>query len=525
MVVLLAIIGAIVAIVVVVAFINRFYRKSSRETALIRTGAGGQRVILDGGVLALPFLHRVEEINMRTHRMEVQRTGDRSLITEDRMRVDVALEFYVRVQPSPEGVATAAQAFGSRALRSEELRDLIEGRFVDALQAVAAAQSMDSLHEKRAAFVKSVRDAIQEEMEHNGLQLESVSLTRLDQTPFGALNENNAFNAVGMRRLAEIVATNKKKRAQIESDAELSVRQTQLDAMKRKLEIEKEQEQAQIGQRLELERSRSESDAAIAKAKEQATLTTAQSKIDREREIKSSEIQRERELRMREMESLLATEVARVENAIVLAGKQTDEAAATAKAELAKAQIILAQEKVQTDRERALSVRARELAKLRSEQDEEVESIRTRIEVESLVQKAKAEAEATRIKAEAEREQMLAESAGRKALIAAENSYSEAVLRTNLERHKVDKLPELAAQMMKPVEKIDSIRINHISGLNGSQGSGGAAGGTVNQAVESILGMALQYPVIKKLGESIGVDLDGVISPTGDDNAQNETKR
>lgn len=514
MVVFLAIIGAVVAIAIVVAFINRFYRKSTRETALIRTGAGGQRVVLDGGVLVLPFLHHVEEINMRTHRMEVRRSAEKSLITEDRMRVDVEMEFYVRVQPTPEGVATAAQAFGSRALRSDELRDLIEGRFVDALQAVAAAQTMDSLHEKRGAFVKSVREALQQEMAQNGLQLESVSLTRLDQTPFNSLDENNAFNAVGMRRLAEIVATNKKKRAEIEVDADLSVRQTQLDAMKRKLQIEKEQEQAQIVQRLELERSRSDSDAAIAKAKEQSVLSTAQSKIEREREVKAAEIQRDRELRKQEMEALLATEVARVDNSIALAGKQTEEAAATAKAELAKAQVILAQEKVQTDRERALSERSRDLAKMRVQQDEEVEAARTRIEVDSLLQKAKADAEATCVKADADRRQMLAEAEGRTALIAAENGCSDAVLKVNLEKHKIDKLPELAAQMMKPVEKIDRIRINHISGLGGTPGSG-SVGGTVNQAVESILGMALQYPVIKKLGETIGVDFDDVLDHKG----------
>ena len=41
------------------------------------------------------------------------------------------------------------------------------------------------------------------------LELESVSLTALDQTPFEALDENNAFNAVGMRKLAEVIAQSK----------------------------------------------------------------------------------------------------------------------------------------------------------------------------------------------------------------------------------------------------------------------------------------------------------------------------
>jgi len=87
---LFGIIVAIVVIAVGVAFLNRFYRKSTRDTALVRTGFGGQKIVLSGGCLALPFLHRVEEINMRTIRVEVRRTGDKSLITADRIRVDEA---------------------------------------------------------------------------------------------------------------------------------------------------------------------------------------------------------------------------------------------------------------------------------------------------------------------------------------------------------------------------------------------------------------------------------------------------
>ena len=94
---LLAIATAVVVIAIAVMFLNRFYRKSTREIALVRTGFGGQRILISGGCLALPFLHKVEEINMRTLRIEVRRTAEKSAITEDRLRVDVELEFYVRV--------------------------------------------------------------------------------------------------------------------------------------------------------------------------------------------------------------------------------------------------------------------------------------------------------------------------------------------------------------------------------------------------------------------------------------------
>ena len=51
---------------------------------------GGQKVVLDGGCLALPFLHKVSEVNMRTSKLDIERTGGKSIITKDRLRVDVA---------------------------------------------------------------------------------------------------------------------------------------------------------------------------------------------------------------------------------------------------------------------------------------------------------------------------------------------------------------------------------------------------------------------------------------------------
>ena len=57
---ILGIIGAIAAIALVVVFLNRFYRKSSRDIALVRTGFGGQRIVISGGCLAL-LIRRARE--------------------------------------------------------------------------------------------------------------------------------------------------------------------------------------------------------------------------------------------------------------------------------------------------------------------------------------------------------------------------------------------------------------------------------------------------------------------------------
>jgi flotillin len=514
---LLAIVIAVVVIAIVIIFLNRFYRKSTRDMALVRTGFGGQRILISGGCLALPFLHKVEEINMRTLRIEVRRTADKSAITEDRMRVDVELEFYVRVIPSHEGIATAAQALGAKSFTVDGIRNLLEGRFIDAVLAVAARHTMDSLHEGRAEFVAEISSLLRDNLKQNGILLDSVSLTRLDQSAFSSFDENNAFNAVGLRKLAEIIAVNRKKRAEIEADADVSVRQTQLEATKQRLILTQQEEQAQIDQHLEIEKMRAASDAEAAKAREAAMIASDEARIDRERQTRSTELAKQSELRRIELDSQLAVEVKKVDNAIQLAAKHIDEAKSRAQAELARTEVVLAEEHVQTERDRAVADRSHEMALKRVNEQGAVEQAKAETEADVLLRRVRAESEAVRTKAESERSSLLAKSEGERAVIDAENSQSEALIHMKLEQYRLDRLPEIVSQMMKPAEKIDSIRIHQLSGFGSTAGApaGNGEGSPktpINQVMDSILGMALQLPALKSVGDSIGLDFSSAVS-------------
>ena len=110
----------------------------------------GEKIVMGGGALVLPIVHDLTEVNMNTLRLEVIRAREKSLITKDRMRIELEVEFYVRVVPTVEAVATAARTLGNRTMKPEGLRDLIEGRFVDAMGGVAASMTMEDIHENRS---------------------------------------------------------------------------------------------------------------------------------------------------------------------------------------------------------------------------------------------------------------------------------------------------------------------------------------------------------------------------------------
>ncbi len=511
MTLLLSLIALVVIIAIAVAFLQRYYRKATREKALLRTGLGGQKVVMDGGFIALPFLHRMEEIPMRTMRIEIRRAGDKSLMTEDRLRVDVEMAFYLRVEPTVDGVATAAQALGARALRPEEIGNLFEGRFIDAVQAIVASYTMETLHERRGAFVKAVREALAENLKQNGLHLESVSLIRLDQAPFAALDQNNAFNAVGMRRLAEVITENRKRRAEIEAEADLAVRQTDLTAVKRRLDIEREQQEAEIAQRLTLDRLRADTESQTEAVRQSAQRASETARIERTRDLRLAEIDSDLRQRQSEVEALLAAETAKIDSEIALARKRIEEVAVQAEAERERVSVIEAQEQLNSERDRLIAEREGEAALIRAKHISEASGERARGEAASLVQKARGEAEAAELRAAGRRHESAAESEARTSLIGAENLQSEALMRMKLDLAKIDRLPDLAERMAKPLEKIESIRINHISGLGFGGGNGGEGGGTqspINGAVDGVLNLALQLPAMQKLGRSIGLNLN-----------------
>lgn len=522
--ILIPVVVILLFLVLIGLVLARFYRRATREISLVKTGAGGKKVIMDGGTITIPLLHEISHVNMKTLRLEVQRSADAALITKDRMRVDVGVEFYVSVNATVDGVARAAQTLGDRTFDVDQLREMIEGKLVDGLRAVAAQMSMDELHENRADFVQEVQNAVSEDLLKNGLELESVSLTALDQTPFEALDENNAFNAVGMRKLAEVIAKSKKERAEIDAEAEVAVAQAAMEAEKRKFEIGREQEQARIEQEQDIETRRAAQAAEIAARRADGERAAEEARILKERQIRSADIEREQAIRAAEISKEREIEVADQERQIIIAQKSEEESRARASADAARAEATKANEAITTAREVAEAEREKEVALIEARREAERAATKVRVQAEAereaandraeaRREEARAEADAVTIQAEAKKQDLLAEAEGRRAIAAAENALDQRLIDMKIEIARFETMPKLAAELVKPAEKIDSIRIHQMSGVG--QGGGAGANGNggekpaVNQVLDSILGMAVQLPAMKKIGEELGLSLEG----------------
>ncbi|MDI9335938.1 MAG: flotillin domain-containing protein [Gammaproteobacteria bacterium] len=509
------IIVLLVALVVFIIILQNYYFKSTKERALVRTGAGGQKVVLDGGIFALPFLHRIEEINMRTQRMHIH--CQHNLITQDKLRMEMEVEFHVRVAPNAEGVATAAQSFGMDVLQSESLDKFLYAPMLDAIQASVAMVSMETLHQNRGDFVKKIKAQLHEDLQHVGLLMESVSITRIDQASFAQVAENNAFNAVGMRNLAEIVSNHKKKRIEIEADADVSVRQTQLNAFKRKLDIEREQQVAQLQLDLVLTQAKVEQNTQMVRSQEEAKRLANLERIHSEFESQKAEFNKQKELEQIKQENELQIQVLKVQFAMQLAEKQIAEIATMAQVETAKSGILVAQEQTKLAQEKQAILREKEIAHIRVGKDNELALLKAQTQASIATTEAQAQAEVQVMQAQTEKTRMELEALGRAALIGAENTTSERILLHKIEIQRLQTMPKLAEQLVKPAEKIESIKINHFSGFGQSaNGMGVTDSSPSNQIVNSILDLALRMPVMDKIGHILGDQLQSKIPPSKD---------
>lgn len=532
---LLGLIVAAIVVAIVVWLLHWLYLRSSKERAFVRTGLGGQKVVLDGGAFVLPIVHEVIPVNMNTLRLEVARGRDKALITKDRMRVDVIAEFYVRVAAEPSAVAAAAQTLGLRTLEPEQLKELVEGKFIDALRTAAAEMTMEELHEKRGQYVKRVREAVAGDLTKNGLELESASLTQLDQTSMEFFNPSNAFDAEGLTRLTEQIEHRKKQRNDVEQDTLIAIRNKNLEAEKLSLEIDRESEFARLTQQREVEvaRARQRAELVTERARREQDGEGAQiaarqaieaARIRSEQSVEQERIHKERELQSAEIERRQAIELAEQQRAIAVARESKAQSEAQAAADEARAAAVAAEERVFTAREVEMAERRKQIELIAAAQAAEREALRLTVAAQAeksasadrgaaVRAQAEADADADKIRALATRVRAEIEAEAVRLMNEAQNVLSPEARASALRLKLVEKAEAIIRESVRPMERIEGIKILQVDGLGGGGSRGGGDGngvGIADSVVNSALRFRAQAPIVDQLLREIGLDTSDI---------------
>lgn len=525
--------GLLVVLLIIGLIFSRLYRRASAEQSLVRTGLGGLKVVLSGGAISLPVFHEIIAINMKTLKLEVSRAMHDSLITKDRMRVDVVVAFFVRVQPTIEGISTAAQTLGQRTQSPEDLRQLVEDKFVDALRSTAAQMTMQDLQDTRENFVQGVQSTVSEDLAKNGLELESVSLTNFNQTSKEYFDPNNAFDAEGLTKLTQETERRRRERNEVEQDVEVAVREKNRDALSRKLEIEQQEAFMSLEQEQQVKTRSAEQSSRIATFEAERRREAEQSRISAERQIQEAEIEREqavrtrkveadREIRVKEIEQSKVTEMAAIEQtkvteiaeqdkAIAIAAKSEQQSQAQARANDALTEAVKSEQNVETTRQTAEADRAKQVALIEARQGAETEAMQLTLKARAEKEAAELQAAAIIELAEAARKKGLAEAETQRALNEAVNMLSNDQTSLKFKLALLQALPAIIEKSVEPMKAIEGIKIMQVDGLNRSGGAAGATAASVGggnlaeQAMSAALAYRTHAPVIDSLLQEIGI--------------------
>ncbi|HEY9669075.1 MAG TPA: flotillin family protein, partial [Coleofasciculaceae cyanobacterium] len=559
--------GVIAALVVLLLLsiwaYTRVYVITPNNEAFVRTGGvfiKQKKVILNGGCVVLPGFHELTRVPLREISIDVERTGKLAVRTQDYLRANMRVTFYVCINADEQDVLTAAARLSRQGkISSEDIKDALEKRADDAIRAAAKKKSLAEIDSDKLGFADEVLNLIQHDLKKVGLTLNNIAISEIEESD--TYDTNNFFDAQGVRLRTETIQRSIQQKREVELTTQVTIEQRELDAQKQSLRIAQETESAKLAQQLEVEALKAQREREIQEAKDreaakvernkilqskgveeekiQQQLAVQQSKIEadisleernkqlkvaqalQKQEAEIAEITRQQtvdssrlEAQVRVAEAERLSRVAQQEAAIAIAQKERDRLAAEAERAQAEGGVATATEIEKAERERRLSlISAEQEAEKRriSEQNVvEIDVFRRRRQAEIARQAAELEAESIRTLAEANKDKALAEAEGQRALIEAENALSDSKLSakiiTTIWPELADKLPEIVKALAPQPGILGDTRIYAFPGVNSHNGNGANGASDINKLLLSTSGLALINTLLEegKLGSLIG---------------------
>lgn len=346
----------------------------------------------------------------------------------------------------------------------------------------------------------------EEETETQTLEVERrLEFAQEEQRKAIATNKAEQAREVESHQLEQQQAIEEARLRQEEAVKSASISQKQKLEMAR-IEQERQVEESEISQKQVVEVARVQQEQRVQEAEIARNLSIEQAKIEQERAVEEASIASRIVLIEKEREE----KEAQAENAIQVSIKEQAREAALIELLQVSAEKAQAEAKVETAEAVEEAERQSRIALIRATQEADEERIAKEraadAEAYAVVEAAKAELSAAEVKAQAQKilaDALLIEAKakadGEEASIAAKNKAEPQVLVSDAVLALVESLPEVTSELMKPAERIESIRVLDLGGSNGT------SGGT-NRILNSIVNAGAALPLLKEIVDFSGLD-------------------
>ncbi|MCU0711403.1 MAG: flotillin family protein [Pirellula sp.] len=263
---------------------SNFYVKVGPDEAIVRTGYGGIKVVIDGGTIVVPVLHRYEKMDLTLKSFEIAREGSEGLICKDNIRADIKTAFFIRVDKTVDEIKEVAQSIGcKRASQVETLRELFDAKFSEALKTVGKQFEFVELYDKRDKFKNEILKVIGTDL--NGYRLDDCAIDYLEQTRLELLNPNNILDAEGIKKITELTSQEKIKENHFTREREKTLKKQDVEAAEAILELERQRIEATEKQKREVSEIQAREHAAAAKVNEEQRLESERARIAVDEEL------------------------------------------------------------------------------------------------------------------------------------------------------------------------------------------------------------------------------------------------
>jgi uncharacterized membrane protein YqiK len=356
-------------------------------------------------------------------------------------------EFYIKVTPEERAILNAARSLGHKSVHADSVKQLVFEKLVSALRSVAAQKDLHEIHSNRVEFASAVQEIVSGDLVHNGLTLETVTISRLDQTDPAGLSDENIFDAQGKKKITEITAQARVERNRLERDAERLITAQNVTTTQEVLNLERQKAEATANQDrdvalIQAERAKEkqafqiEQDRAVREAEIQKELAVQAAVIERDRSL----ILKEQQRQQTDIERAKALEVAERMKEIAIAQQETARAQAEAEALAAAAERERANQAVLTVQATAGADREAQTKLIAAKQVIEQDKIKrqTDAEVAAFAEIRKAEAERKAAEMQAEARLRLAEADSQAKQKVATGEQAQRMVEVNVEREKVN---------------------------------------------------------------------------------------
>ena len=357
----------------------------------------------------------------------------------------------------------------------------------------------------------------EEETETEGLEVEKrLDFAQEEQRKAIATNKAEQEREIEAHKLEQQQAVEEARIKQEEAVKATEILQKQrLDTAR--IEQERQVQETEIAQKQAVEVARVQQEQMIEEAQIQRELTVEKAKIEQQRAVEESSISSRIVLIEKDREE----KEAQAENTIQVSLKEKEREAALIELLDISAQKAKAEAGVLTAEAIEEAERQSKVALIRAEQEADEERIAKEraadAEAYAVVEAAKAELGAAEVQAQAQRilaEALLVEAKakahGEEASIAAKNQADSKVLVSDAILALVESLPEVTNELMKPAERIESIRVLDLGGGNGNGSS------SMNRILSSIVNAGAAVPLLKEIVGFSGLDTEKIAQTVRD---------